>query len=1020
MSRQETSNTFSEGLIKDLNPINTPNTALTDCVNGTIVTYDGNEYSLQNDRGNYALKNCKLKPNYIPVGVKEYGDILYIVSYNPLDEHVEIGSYPSPETITDSDDYPTLESGETVTNIYNVLKNDKDGNTQFVYQDIVEKYSKLHVFYGANPDKVKMHEGDQIKLTVSDISSNPFERLQYVLINGDRQITDISDKINSYINANDYKSIAWGPGWFGFKPVIAEISDNIINIKKIKVPSYGIGSANLIFNVRISTSDSLLANLSSENLSKLKARIKLTGKENGTDKSILSKDLPLNKLLDLKNGDFYYYSNDEEVSSGIDITKYSSITLTATPVLYLDDTICVTYDHLERSSVFNLSAKGNPNNFLLGEVYWNWKTDAINNSLALTFDTAGLSQASVLDGDVSLQYSITGLDGISIIDNNGNPYTNKVCTEWNIVGDTTIEFKTTPFTKENYQTNPNRLYPENIYKITFKIVSESGESIREFDPKIIIATELLNSSTSSRYDTAPIDSWLNNYIDSIKDNTFNIDYNTISGWNISRSNPKIYNTWMRPSRTFKANTLTYSTFLSDLEVEDAEENDAITWTAKCNLTVECKSGIKLLTGPMWLNFNDNCQVQFNGNVLKFDKFTGKLVGSSFINTEGISTKTIPCNLISISQNNAIWSYEETNPSYRELELAIDGYHYVDGNWLDFSNNRRKDLKLTFKLKSGSSSLWTKTWNVSWWANDIKSSYGVDTSITANNILAALKNDDVGLIKVNVGTINERNKYCGIGLRKTTSVDDEAIIDNDGEHGWDFNHAYVQFLVIKLNNDVLLVEIPDTYWKDGDSSKEGEGISAVTRFCSEVKCIKTIDSFSTNGGFWKMILGDAVIKNSTSVSVDGKLLFPNELTIGNFNLLNKSDIPEGLSLSSDQYSFESVTLKSNKESIDIKADFSSTNNEEFVLRNSIEERNNFVETEASAYIGDMKYAAGFNSGILYEPNGTSFNNIHALINYMNEKTHKANTILYGWDGYTDWGKKGRIEKRIGKIPAEKLS
>ena len=70
MSRQETSNTFSEGLIKDLNPINTPSTALTDCVNGTIITYDGNEYSLQNDKGNYGLKNCKLSPNYIPVGIK--------------------------------------------------------------------------------------------------------------------------------------------------------------------------------------------------------------------------------------------------------------------------------------------------------------------------------------------------------------------------------------------------------------------------------------------------------------------------------------------------------------------------------------------------------------------------------------------------------------------------------------------------------------------------------------------------------------------------------------------------------------------------------------------------------------------------------------------------------------------------------------------------------------------------------------------------------------------------------------
>lgn len=74
MMRQEANNTFNDGLIQDLNPINTPNTVLTDSLNATIVTYDGNEFNLQNDRGNYPLQYCKLNPNYIPVGVKEYAD----------------------------------------------------------------------------------------------------------------------------------------------------------------------------------------------------------------------------------------------------------------------------------------------------------------------------------------------------------------------------------------------------------------------------------------------------------------------------------------------------------------------------------------------------------------------------------------------------------------------------------------------------------------------------------------------------------------------------------------------------------------------------------------------------------------------------------------------------------------------------------------------------------------------------------------------------------------------------------
>ena len=101
---KEATNSFSEGIISDVNPINTPNTALTDCVNGTILTYNGNEYSLQNDMGNFGLKNCKLSEGYVPIGMKEYGGILYIVSFNPAENKTEIGSYPSTKVGVKDDD----------------------------------------------------------------------------------------------------------------------------------------------------------------------------------------------------------------------------------------------------------------------------------------------------------------------------------------------------------------------------------------------------------------------------------------------------------------------------------------------------------------------------------------------------------------------------------------------------------------------------------------------------------------------------------------------------------------------------------------------------------------------------------------------------------------------------------------------------------------------------------------------------------------------------------------------------
>ena len=50
--RKEAINTFGEGLIMDLHPLTTPSNVLTNCLNGTIITYNGNEFVLQNDMGN--------------------------------------------------------------------------------------------------------------------------------------------------------------------------------------------------------------------------------------------------------------------------------------------------------------------------------------------------------------------------------------------------------------------------------------------------------------------------------------------------------------------------------------------------------------------------------------------------------------------------------------------------------------------------------------------------------------------------------------------------------------------------------------------------------------------------------------------------------------------------------------------------------------------------------------------------------------------------------------------------------
>lgn len=129
MSKQETVNTFTEGLVMDLNPITTPNNVLTNALNATLITYNGNEFVLQNDMGNGRVETAYLPAGYVPVGIKEYGGIIYVASYNPLTNKGQIGSFPSPER--------NISSNEISKASDPIISPDKfsiSGNSQFIYR----------------------------------------------------------------------------------------------------------------------------------------------------------------------------------------------------------------------------------------------------------------------------------------------------------------------------------------------------------------------------------------------------------------------------------------------------------------------------------------------------------------------------------------------------------------------------------------------------------------------------------------------------------------------------------------------------------------------------------------------------------------------------------------------------------------------------------------------------------------------------------------------------------------------
>lgn len=147
-------NTFGDGLVMDFAPDNTQATCLTHALNATLLTINGNELSLQNDMGNGRVETAYLPEGYIPVGTCEFGDIVYIVSYNPITNKSQIGCFPSPERNISSKE---LSGIETQFNLDEFAK-----STDFGFRETISNSIKKVIYNNSlNPgDKFIVHSGD--------------------------------------------------------------------------------------------------------------------------------------------------------------------------------------------------------------------------------------------------------------------------------------------------------------------------------------------------------------------------------------------------------------------------------------------------------------------------------------------------------------------------------------------------------------------------------------------------------------------------------------------------------------------------------------------------------------------------------------------------------------------------------------------------------------------------------------------------------------------------------------------
>lgn len=208
-------NSFENGLMMDMNPINTPASVLTNCLNGTFLTFNGNEYILQNDMGNGKVETARLPDGYVPVGCTAFGGIIYIVSQNPKTNQCQIGCFPSPERNLEEDgDFKCNDLIQTKDFITNGVVKHKyvriklssislnPGDKFYIMADTLEKNAEHLTDYGTYDGVIGVNP-KHIRLRVATLDSN--NQLIYV----DQNLTNKQNGyyIGNEVNANSIDEI---------------------------------------------------------------------------------------------------------------------------------------------------------------------------------------------------------------------------------------------------------------------------------------------------------------------------------------------------------------------------------------------------------------------------------------------------------------------------------------------------------------------------------------------------------------------------------------------------------------------------------------------------------------------------------------------------------------------------------------------------------------------------------------------------------------------------------------------
>ena len=417
-ARQQTINSFTGGLNMDLHPLTTPNNILTDCINGTILTYNGNEYILQNDMGNYKLATAQLDSNYIPVGIKEYGNIIYIVSYNPVDKKCQIGSYPSPQTIFNNEgDHNSLNDYD------GIVITPKVGSWEYEdLETISEKTPNLSVFYTdlskketvklySTTEKFKLVTGDRYYIYVEKNASGYLQSINFYVLSEEKELYEIDQSLITThtvdIEASEtdsYDYVKWEiPGWISYKSRIAPIDSFNLYLDDVNVPRYFVSKSNseesnenkvnidLTIQAQIAVSDKIWnqeqygaeANNGSipKNYEGLYVRFQYKIGEESNWRPAFGEDVELktSQIATYNNVNNYYFNWTAE---NISVTSSQVIKIRAIPFVKFGDKTIVVYDNHKTELEFTLDDLFNVDNIRFFDVF---KYTVDDNSINLNF-----------------------------------------------------------------------------------------------------------------------------------------------------------------------------------------------------------------------------------------------------------------------------------------------------------------------------------------------------------------------------------------------------------------------------------------------------------------------------------------------------------------------------------------------------------------------------------------------------------------------------------------------------------